>query len=98
MLRAQSFLFEAKEGFMTSTMRFLLAGAATFTLTASAATAQNKDPIASAESAAPAAVSSKATIVQFDGKGAMTVLRKRTNGWTCMPDAPDTPGPDPMCF
>jgi hypothetical protein len=90
--------FEAKEGFMTSTLRILLAGAATFALGASAVTAQNKDPIASAESAAPAAVSSKATIVQFDGKGAMTVLRKGTNGWTCMPDAPDTPGPDPMCF
>ena len=28
----------------------------------------------------------------------MTTLRKGTNGWTCMPDAPDTPGPDPMCF
>jgi hypothetical protein len=83
---------------MTSSLRILFAGAATFALSASVATAQNKDPIASAESAAPAAVSSKATIVRFDAKGAMTVLRKGTNGWTCMPDAPDTPGPDPMCF
>jgi hypothetical protein len=56
------------------------------------------DPIASAQSAAPASISSKATIVQMDGKGAMTVLRKGTNGWTCMPDSPTTPGPDPMCF
>jgi hypothetical protein len=92
---------------MTSTLRILIAGAATFALTASAATAQQpaaapekagKDLIASAESAAPASISGKASIVQFDAKGAMTVLRKGTNGWTCMPDAPDTPGPDPMCF
>ena len=45
----------------------------------------------------PHRLSSKATIVSFDAKGVMTTLRKGTNGWTCMPDAPDTPGPDPMC-
>jgi hypothetical protein len=28
----------------------------------------------------------------------MKQLRAGKNGWTCMPDAPDTPGPDPMCF
>ena len=28
----------------------------------------------------------------------MKTLRKGSNGWTCMPDAPATPGPDPMCF
>jgi hypothetical protein len=89
---------------MTSTLRILFAGAASFALTASVAIAQQgaapagADPIKSAESAAPAAVSAKASIVQFDAKGGMTVLRKGTNGWTCMPDAPDTPGPDPMCF
>jgi hypothetical protein len=83
---------------MTSSLRILLAGAATFALTASAVTAQAQDPIASAESAAPASVSSKATIVNFDAKGGMTTVRKGTNGWTCMPDAPATPGPDPMCY
>ena len=60
--------------------------------------AQPADPIASAQSAAPASISSKATVVQMDDKGAMKVLRKGTNGWTCMPDSPATPGPDPMCF
>jgi hypothetical protein len=83
---------------MTSSLRILLAGAATFALTASAVTAQTKDPIASAESAAPAAISSKATIISFDSKGAMSTLRKGSNGWTCMPDSPASPGPDPMCF
>jgi hypothetical protein len=61
-------------------------------------TATSSDPVASAESAAPAAVAHNASIVTLDAKGAMTTIRKGTNGWTCMPDAPNTPGPDPMCF
>ena len=65
--------------------------------TAAAAPATN-DPIASAESAAPSAVAHDAAVVTLDAKGTMTTVRKGTNGWTCMPDAPDTPGPDPMCF
>jgi hypothetical protein len=82
-----------------STLRILLVAAATSVLTASATLAQPAtDPIASAESAAPSAISSKATIVSVDAKGAMQVLRKGSNGWTCMPDAPSSPGPDPMCF
>ena len=44
--------------------------------------------------AAPAAVARGATVISGDGK----VLRKGGNGWTCMPDNPATPGPDPMCF
>jgi hypothetical protein len=55
------------------------------------------DPIASAMSAAPASVSKDATIVTMDDKGAMKTARKGNNGWTCMPDTPQTPGPDPMC-
>ena len=53
--------------------------------------------IASAESAAPAAVATGATIHGFDETGAMTTLREGTNGWWCMPDNPTSPGPDPMC-
>lgn len=26
------------------------------------------------------------------------MLRAGTNAWTCMPDTPSTPGPDPMCW
>ena len=55
------------------------------------------DPIASAESAAPASIAHNASVVQIDPTGALKELRKGTNGWTCMPDAPETPGPDPMC-
>jgi hypothetical protein len=64
---------------------------------ASSAPAGN-DPIASAESAAPAAVSKAAAIITMGADGTINTLRKGTNGFTCMPDAPDTPGPDPMCF
>jgi len=53
--------------------------------------------IASAESAAPAAVGRNATIMAMDAKGKMRVVRKGTNGFICMPDDPSSPGVDPMC-
>ena len=65
---------------------------------ANAGAPASSDPVQSAESAAPASIAHSASIVTVDDKGAMTTLRKGTNGWTCMPDAPATPGPDPMCF
>jgi hypothetical protein len=49
---------------------------------------------ARAESAAPSSLSKNATILDGDGN----VLRKGTNGWTCMPDNPKTPGTDSMCM
>ena len=65
---------------------------------APAAATDHNDPVASAMSAAPAAISDKATIVQAQADGSMKTLREGTNGWTCMPDSPTTPGPDPMCM
>jgi len=56
------------------------------------------DPVASAMSAAPASVGKYATIVTTAADGTMTTLREGSNGWTCMPDNPATPGPDPMCM
>jgi len=53
--------------------------------------------IASAMSAAPPNVGKAATIVAMSGDGTMRTLREGTNGFTCMPDNPATPGPDPMC-
>ena len=47
-----------------------------------------------AESAGPSSLSKNATILDEDGN----VLRKGTNGWTCMPDNPKTPGTDSMCM
>jgi hypothetical protein len=54
--------------------------------------------IASAMKAAPAKVAKGATIVAPGADGKMRTLREGTNGFTCMPDDPATPGPDPMCM
>jgi len=51
----------------------------------------------SAMSAAPEAVSKDATIMAMNDKMEMRTLRQGTNGWTCFPDMPSTPGADPMC-
>ena len=63
-----------------------------------AATPASNDPIQSAEFAAPASIAKAAAIVEPQPDGSMKVLRPGHGEWTCMPDAPDTPGPDPMCF
>jgi len=57
-----------------------------------------KSLITSAMSAAPRAVAKDATIVTMEADGTMQTLRKGTNAFTCMPDNPATPGPDPMCL
>lgn len=54
--------------------------------------------IASAMSAAPAKIASAATIMVMEANGTMRTLRAGTNGFTCMPDNPATPGPDPTCM
>lgn len=56
------------------------------------------DQISSAESAAPASIAHQASIVVPDAKGNVKTLRAGSNGWTCIPDTPSTPGPDPMCW
>ena len=74
--------------------------AASDTKTADAATnsSSSSDPVASAESAAPASIAHDAAVITVDAKGAVTTVRQGTNGWTCMPDNPQTPGKDPMCM
>jgi len=58
----------------------------------------DKAMIASAMSAAPKNIGKNATIVAMDAAGKLRTLREGTNGFTCMPDEPTTPGPDPMCM
>ena len=65
---------------------------------AAAKTPSDAQLIASAMRAAPAKVAQGATIVAMDAAGSMRTLRKGTNGFTCMPDNPATPGPDSMCM
>jgi hypothetical protein len=54
--------------------------------------------IASAMSAAPAAVSKDATIVTVETGGKLRTLRQGKGAFTCVPDDPSTPGHDPMCL
>ena len=79
-----------------------IVSALAFAMNAHAADAKkpptDQELIKSAESAAPAKVGRGATIVTMEHDGKMRTLRKGTNGFTCMPDNPATPGPDPMCF
>lgn len=90
---------------MTSGMLLLGFAALSLTMLANADTPKaaakaaptDAELIKSAMSAAPAAVGKGATIVAMEADGKMRVLRKGTNGFTCMPDNPATPGPDPMC-
>jgi len=53
--------------------------------------------IESAMRAAPASLARQATIMTMEADGKMRTLREGSNGFTCIPDAPATPGPDPMC-
>jgi hypothetical protein len=67
---------------------------------ASPAGAEDRSPedlIASALSAGPAGAVRDATVVTADEHGMMTTLRAGSGAFTCMPDAPATPGNDPMC-
>lgn len=54
--------------------------------------------ISSAMAAAPAGVARNATVVAMGKDGQMRTLRTGSNGFTCMPDNPATPGKDPMCM
>ncbi len=54
--------------------------------------------IGSAMRAAPRKVGEGATVVAMEPGGKMRTLREGRNGFTCMPDNPATPGPDPMCM
>lgn len=65
---------------------------------AAPAPASDQKIIQSAMQAAPAKVAAKATIVAMKPDGAMRTVRAGNNGFTCMADNPETPGPDPMCM
>ena len=65
---------------------------------APAATSGDQAMIDSAMHAAPMRVAQHAAVVAMDDKGGMRTLREGSNGFTCMPDNPTTPGPDPMCM
>lgn len=75
--------------------RAILTAACLSLVIASTANSQDKEAlIASAISAAPASVSADARVMDWQ----QNVLREGSNGWTCLPDMPDSPGNDPMCL
>jgi len=88
-----------KLGSATASAAWLISWCASMTgLAANAKDATDAEMIASAMSAAPASVAAGATIVVMAADGTMRTLREGKNGFTCMPDNPATPGPDPMCM
>lgn len=54
--------------------------------------------VASVMSAAPNVVGEDATIVAMNAAGSMRTLRPGSNGFTCMPDDPGSPGLMPPAF
>jgi len=55
---------------------------------------QSRDEVVrSAVSAGPASISAQAAVLDWG----MNEIRPGSNGWTCLPDRPDTPGQDPWC-
>jgi hypothetical protein len=83
---------------LTTLLALPLTAAADGASKAAAPKLSDQQLIASALSAAPAGLRKHAGVMAADDKGEMRTLRASTNGFTCMPDAPNTPGPDPMCL
>ena len=54
--------------------------------------------IASALDAAPPTIGKDAEVAIMTSDGTMRSVRRGSNGFTCIPDDPSTPGPDPMCL
>ena len=63
-----------------------------------ASSSADQQLIDSAMRAAPDKVSANASIVAMQADGSLRTLRAGDNGFTCMADNPETPGPDPMCM
>jgi hypothetical protein len=76
----------------------VLSSMAGFVLAATQSAPADEKMVASAISAAPAAIGKGATVVVMEADGKMRTLKAGTNAFTCMPDNPATPGPDPMCM
>jgi len=73
-------------------------GASANESTAASSPATSSDPLQSALAAAPESIAKDAAVIVMNPDGTMKPLRAGTNGFTCMPDNPATPGADPMCM
>jgi hypothetical protein len=54
--------------------------------------------IRSALAAAPAHIANGAAVIAPGPDGKMVQIKSGTNGFTCLPDQPETPGKDAMCL
>jgi hypothetical protein len=52
-----------------------------------------EDVIRNAERAGPESIAAESTVMDWE----MNVIRAGSNGWTCLPDRPDTAEDDPWC-
>ena len=83
---------------MPSRVAALAAISLAMTVAVASAAGETKDQkIARALSAGPPSVTARATVADVDAKGKMTVLRKGTNGWTCIAGHPGVVGDDALC-
>ena len=76
---------------------FVFADLRAFQLSPSPSRESAQAKIARALSAAPPDIARAATAAEMDRDGKMTVLRARTNGFTCMPGDPNGAGQPAMC-
>lgn len=81
------------ETIMFRSALFLLAAVAALPSAACAQDANPEDIIRSALSAGPTSISEDAAVLDWN----LNEVRAGTNGWTCLPDRPDTEGNDPWC-
>jgi len=70
-----------------------VAAEAPATAAAAPAAGSQADIIRNAERAGPASIAAESAVMDWE----MNVIREGSNGWTCLPDRPDTPGDDPWC-
>jgi hypothetical protein len=83
---------------MNSKLALLASAALIASVSASLAQMSDEEIIKSAEEAAPASVGANASVIAMDDQMKVRTVREGSNGFTCMPDNPQSPGKDPMCF
>ena len=83
---------------VTAALGLLPSPAASAKTPAAAKPRDDRALAASAMQAAPAAVARDASIIDVGADGKVRTVREGHNGFSCMADNPETPGPDPMCM
>jgi hypothetical protein len=83
---------------MVTTSLLTLGAAATLAAQATPAKHVDNDALVKqALSAAPKEIAMGASVMMPGPDGKMQELKHGGNGWTCLPDNPESPGKDPMC-